>query len=131
MEEFRKCLHCSNPAAPKRRICWKCKTRQHTQKYPIKRIFYDLHHSARRRFIPFKLTLSWFTEWISKTSYLEKRGRGKESLTIDRIREEEGYTPDNIQVLKKSKNVSKYFEVQRRMQEAQWKRDNTFLNQLQ
>ena len=71
-------------------------------------VFYWLRKSAKKRNKPFTIELNWFREWIKKTPYMDGRGRFAGGLNIDRIRNEEGYSPDNIQVLEKIQNITKY-----------------------
>ncbi len=70
--------------------------------------FYWKKNDARKRKIEFTLKLPWFRKWVIGTGYMEGRGRTGECLNIDRIENDKGYTPDNIQILTKSANVSKY-----------------------
>jgi hypothetical protein len=101
---------CGKPAAPQRSICYKCRSRNIVQKNPIRALFYELRRSAKRRSYEFTLTLEFFTEFINNSDLLNNRGRGVNAYTIDRIRNEEGYTPTNIQILTKSENSEKYWE---------------------
>lgn len=105
------CSECKwREAAPLRRKCHRCRSRAYALKFPIRKVFYDLRHSAKRRDIPFELDLPWFEKWIVTTEYMEKRGRSSDDLTIDRINEELGYTKTNIQVLRKGDNSSKFHQ---------------------
>ncbi len=87
--------------------CWKCKKRAYRNKYPLKAAYQNRRDNAKRRNIPFYLTLAEFELFCYRTKLLTGRGRSKESYTIDRIRNEEGYYLGNIQVLSLSKNSSK------------------------
>lgn len=71
-------------------------------------VFYWLKKSAKKRHLEFTLELVWFRAWIVETGYMESKGRESQSFNIDRIDNLKCYTPDNIQVLTKSENVSKY-----------------------
>lgn len=75
---------------------------------PVRMVWHDLKNSARKRNLEFALPLDWFRTFIAGTEYMEKRGRGPDDLTIDRIREEEGYIVGNIQVIPKKNNVEKF-----------------------
>lgn len=63
-----------------------------------------LRHSARKRNLPFTLTLAEFKEFCEKTGYLERRGNKPTDLTIDRIDWNDGYHIHNIRVLTHEEN---------------------------
>jgi len=63
-----------------------------------------LRHSARKRKLPFTLTVESFKKWCDETGYLEKRGNQPGDLTIDRINRNEGYHIWNIQTLTHEEN---------------------------
>lgn len=81
------------------------------QRKPIDMCYYWLKKSAKKRNYEFTITLDWFRDWIKKSGYMEGRGRLADSLTIDRKENWRGYTPDNLQILTKSENSSKYHQV--------------------
>lgn len=87
--------------------CWKCKKRVYRNKYPVRAAYQNLKSNARRRGKPFDISLAEFELFCYHTRLLTGRGRSKDSYTIDRIRNQEGYTLGNIQVLTRSKNSSK------------------------
>lgn len=64
--------------------------------------------NAKRRGKEFELTLEQFEYFAVTSKYIIGKGRTRESLHMDRIRENEGYTVDNIQALKNHLNVKKY-----------------------
>ncbi len=103
------CRHgCGCPAAPKRTECYKCRSRGIRDRKPIDMVFYWIKKSAKKRHLEFTLNLVWFRAWVIGTGYMDLRGRESASLNIDRIDNLKGYTPDNIQVLTKKRNVEKY-----------------------
>lgn len=63
-----------------------------------------LRHSARKRKLPFTLTIPEFKKFCEDTGYLERRGNKPGDLTIDRKDWNEGYHIWNIQVLTHAKN---------------------------
>lgn len=75
---------------------------------PLKYAFRALKDNAKQRGKVFELTFEQFKDFAVKTDYINKRGRTAQAYHIDRKREEEGYTFDNIQVLTNSENVKKY-----------------------
>ena len=73
---------------------------------------------AKRRRIKFLLTLAEFTRFCNETDYIARKGRFKDDLSIDRIREWLPYHIDNIQVLTVGENSAKarrYEAVQRKI----------------
>jgi len=74
---------------------------------PAHAAFDNLRTSARKRKIPFDLTLEEFLRVIEATSYLDDKGRERHCLHIDRIDVTRGYSLDNLQVLTCGENVVK------------------------
>jgi hypothetical protein len=64
-------------------------------------------NNAKRRGKVFTLTLEEFEKFCQETDYIAKKGVKKKSLTIDRERNEEGYTVDNIRALPNDENARK------------------------
>lgn len=102
--------YCRNKHAPGRRNCYKCKSRKYIENNPIKITFYWIRQSAKKRSIQFDLTMESWIKFIKDSGYIEGRGREKNSLTVDRIDGNKGYTLDNIRVITKSENSSKYHD---------------------
>lgn len=88
--------------------CYSCVMRKYAAKNPVKYAYIVLRQNAKRRGHEFTITFSEFEEFCTKTSILLGRGRTKDSYSIDRIRENEGYVPGNLQVLTVSENTKKY-----------------------
>lgn len=63
-----------------------------------------IRHSAKKRDLPFTITLDEFKEFCAKTGYLERRGNQPEDLTIDRIDWNGGYHISNLRVLTHEEN---------------------------
>lgn len=63
-----------------------------------------LRHSARKRKLPFTLTVASFKAWCEETGYLEKRGNKPDDLTVDRIDRTKGYHIWNIRTLTHAEN---------------------------
>jgi hypothetical protein len=87
--------------------CSTCRSRKARQADQIKYAFITLRNNAKRRGIPFTLTLEDFKTFCVKTKYIAGKGRSSMSYTIDRIYNNIGYHVDNIQVLTKGDNVRK------------------------
>lgn len=66
-----------------------------------------LKDRAKRRKIPFSITLLQFRKFALETNYLNRTGLGKHCLTVDRKNNLKGYTPRNIQALTREENVIK------------------------
>lgn len=81
------------------KTCWKCKSRQLKKLRPLVYVLNMLRHSAKKRGLPFTLTLAQFKEFCERTDYLAQRGREPNSLTVDRINPDDGYHIHNIRVL--------------------------------
>ena len=102
------CVLCQrNPKAPGKSKCHGCRSREYRTKFPERKAFYDLRHSAKRRKIQFTLTMEEFIELVTQTGYMERRGRFYDSLTIDRVNNHLGYTKENVRVITKHHNSCK------------------------
>jgi len=84
--------------------CWKCKARHLAERHPHTYVLNMLRHSARKRNLPFTLTLDQFKAFCAKTNYLELRGKNPSSLTVDRIDRTDGYHHWNIQIMTHADN---------------------------
>jgi hypothetical protein len=101
---------CSKPAASKG-MCHAHAKQEWARLNPLRYCYNNLRTNARRRGKPFELTFAEFSAFAVETDYINKRGTGSESFTIDRIDPTKGYTPDNIQVLTNAQNVRKYARI--------------------
>lgn len=95
-----------NPPRKQRRKCNTCRDRITRQNNPIRAIWRDLRHSARRRKLSFTIPFEWFREFAIESALLERRGNSGDDFTVDRIRVSEGYAPDNIRVLTNRENAA-------------------------
>lgn len=103
---MKKCLtkYCRNESAPGRRFCYKCKSRREKINNPEFYYFNHLRGNAKRRGKEFNLTLNEFKQFCNETGYLEKKGKDKNSMTIDRIDSKKGYSINNIRILSHYEN---------------------------
>jgi hypothetical protein len=101
---------CINEARSGRRFCHACRTRKYRQKNPLKYWYDTLKMNAKRRRKVFTLTLEEFECFCRRTGYNELKGQTADSLTVDRIRDNEGYSADNIQAITLSENVKKKYD---------------------
>lgn len=74
------------------------------ERHPWTYVLNMLRHSARKRKLPFTLTVETFKAFCLQTGYLEKRGNQPDDLTIDRVDRNEGYHIWNIQTLTHAEN---------------------------
>jgi len=84
--------------------CWKCRSRMLKERQPATYVLNMLRHSAKKRKLPFTLTVESFKEFCLQTGYLERRGNQPDDLTIDRIDWNDGYHIHNIRVLTHEEN---------------------------
>jgi len=94
--------------------CWKCRSRQAKTKNPVSYVLNMLRHSAKKRKLPFTLTIESFAEFCKETGYLEKRGNKPGSMTIDRRDWNEGYHIWNMQVMTHADNSAQGVDNTRR-----------------
>ena len=105
------CIDCKiKKAAKNRNICYTCKHKRWRKKHPYEYVYNNLKIHAKSRNKEFSLTLEEFKEFAIKCDYINKKGIYKNSYHIDRIRENEGYHKNNIQLLTNIENVKKYIE---------------------
>lgn len=91
----------------KGRYCTTCDKKVWRKNNPMKAVFQTLRQNARRRGKVFTLTFEQFQKFCRETRYMRGRGREQKSYTIDREKNELGYTADNIRMLPKGENSRK------------------------
>lgn len=89
------------------RLCYKHKDQLYRERNPEKHLFNNLRKSAKRRGIEFVLTFAEFLAFSKDKGYLDKHGKGKDDLAIDRLDVNKGYELGNIQVITASENTAK------------------------
>jgi len=101
--------NCVNDDAIGRKTCWKCKSRLYRENHPFKASYLELKCNARKRFIPFNLTLRGWECFCNRTGYLKLRGVTGKDMTVDRKNPLLGYTNKNIRMMTKIDNsIKKY-----------------------
>ena len=80
------------------------RNRNWRERHPITYTFAKIRNRARERGHAFTLTIDEFREFVAKTDYMEKKGKTALSLSINRIRNDEGYHKDNINAVTLSEN---------------------------
>lgn len=89
-------------------MCGSCAAKRWRAADPVRYAYIDLKAHAKERGKPFTITLAYFRRFCVKTNYIAGRGRTATSYHVDRIREELGYVPGNLQVLPNAENTRKY-----------------------
>lgn len=100
--------YCRNEAEKGRTICGKCRSRKYRANNQMMASYMTLRDNAKRRRKVFTITFDYFREFCYKTEYIQGKGRTKGCFTIDRIREDLGYVPGNIQKLEIGANKKKH-----------------------
>lgn len=94
-----------------RTLCGTCRSRKYRLADPVRYAYNNLKRSATKRNIPFTITLENFREFCVKVNWIGlARGRHADCYDIDRKYEDVGYHIDNIQMLEKRKNITKFFQ---------------------
>ena len=83
------------------------RTRKYRASNPLRYVWQNLKDNAKRRGKEFTLTFEQWESFLSTNNYMEERGRGSDSLNIDRRVNSQGYDINNIQVLDGWSNRSK------------------------
>lgn len=87
--------------------CCTCISRKLTRRDPVKKAYWNMRGTARRRGIEFTISLDYFRAFCLQYDYTGRRGRKATSATIDRVDSKLGYVEGNIQLLSLSENVRK------------------------
>lgn len=114
---------CSNPtcrrkAQTNRLICRPCRTIRERESDPIRYSYNNCCKNARRRGIPFNISLDYYRKFVTSTEYMAKKGRFKQSFHVDRIYEWLGYVEGNLQILTNEQNMRKSLEYRYLTDEA-------------
>lgn len=106
------CKHwgCKRKSRPGGLDCEVCKARKARLRHPVRFAYRDLRTNARRRGVPFTLTLEQFRELVGGTQWEKRRGRNPDSLTIDRIDPSLGYEPGNVRLLTHQTNSVREYD---------------------
>lgn len=100
-------------------VCAKCRKRHQRKRSPLKSTYMHLKENAKRRHIPFSLTIVDWLLFCERTGYLEKRGIYKGTMQVDRIKvvnddgTTRGYDVSNIQMITMEDNIRKRTQDQR------------------
>lgn len=87
--------------------CPICRVRLWRANNPIKATYNAIKNKARRRKIPFDLSIEYFTRLCEETGFHLARGRQSYDLQLDRIDALRGYHDDNVRVITAAENRDK------------------------
>lgn len=87
--------------------CGSCAKKLWRMRNPVSAAYDNLRASARKRKIPFTLTLSEWRDFILPTRYMDESGCERFRLHVDRLDVTRGYEKGNLQILTCSENVAK------------------------
>ena len=76
-------------------------------KHPVKYAYNKLKQRANERGHDFDLSFEQFKKFAEDSGWLHYKGKEKNSLSIDRIDEQKGYSIDNRSVKTLSENAAK------------------------
>ena len=91
----------------RRRVCCSCNYRIKSLNNPRTYAYHQLKKSAKKRNIPFGLSHNEFKDFCDRTGYLELKGKHSKNYCVDRIDDNKGYIPGNIQMITQYENITK------------------------
>lgn len=105
---------CTKKALKLRKRCGHHHNQRYRDKSPIRYIYMNLKHNAKKRGKQFNLSLEELTAFLlGHPEYMANKGRVNGSLQIDRIYNWLPYQVGNLQILTKQENLYKYYQVDR------------------
>lgn len=105
--------------------CYRCAHRNYKAKYPYHYYYYQARSNAKRRGIPFLLSLAQFKSiWQAHPKAWKEKLEGNtyRTWTLDRVDNNLPYQLDNIQVLTLHANVIKYHYHDKFVVEKSWRK---------
>lgn len=112
MKKKRKlCKECGKLLKESAIICSTCRMKKSRNRHPLKYIYSNAKHNAKRRGKEWLLTYDEFVSFCNVTNYDTLRGRSALALSIDRIRNWEGYKIDNIRAITLADNSRKHDSI--------------------
>lgn len=75
--------------------------------HPIKFLYANRRSQAQRRGISWNWPFDDFKSFVEESNYLNMKGRRAEAMSLDRINNNLGYQPGNVQVLSFGQNAAK------------------------
>ncbi len=109
---------CGRESLADRRVCGTCHNRRYRAAHPVRASFLIFRASVKRRRRTFDLSFHFWKLLCRQTGYHLRRGNGADGLTVDRIDADLPYVETNVQVLTRSENARKWWEVDKPAREA-------------
>ena len=116
-----KTKYCRNKPPKGRRKCSKCRSREHKESNPFQYHYTKAKHNARRRKIPFHLTLEEYKEIWEQSGKWQAKLEGK-NFSMDRINVNEGYHRTNIRIVSMLMNVEVWHDSQKWQVDFRWRK---------
>jgi len=110
--------NCHRKASSNRTICRPCRTIRERESDPVRYSYNNSKRNAKRRGIPFEISLDYYRQFVTPTQYMARKGRFKASLHVDRKFEWLGYVEGNLQVLTNEQNLRKSLQYRYLTDEA-------------
>lgn len=98
---------CRGKALNKRKRCAKCEHRRVADRDYVRYVYNYWKANCKRRGRENTVTLEQFRKFVSDNGYIERKGKEKYSLCIDRRDNNRGYHLDNIRTITLSANSIK------------------------
>lgn len=95
---------CTRPAPAGKGCCRTCQDRKWRARHPEHHLWNNLKKSAKKRGIPFTISLADFKVFCAETNLIARVGKGPDDMTVDREKPERGYEKGNIRVLTNAEN---------------------------
>ncbi|MEI6730926.1 MAG: hypothetical protein WCL30_06665 [Pseudomonadota bacterium] len=103
------CRRTVSKATEKSPYCYHCRFLKFKNKNPLRYSFGNLRRRAAQRGKDFSLTFEQYRSFCLNTDYHKLKGKTSLSLSIDRIKNSEGYHASNIAAISLRENSRKQF----------------------
>lgn len=97
------CTKCGKDSKGRKK-CSTCRCKETRYNNELRYVYLTTLHNAKRRNIPFLMSIEDFKILCEVTGYLHKRGIGAEDATLEREENDIGYVMGNVSVIPKSEN---------------------------
>ena len=98
---------CRNERMSDRKLCSKHNMQLWRARNPTRNAYNNVRGKAKQRKVEFTLTFEEFCSIDEATGYVSAKGQDMDSLTLDRIDPNQGYSFENIRVITLSENSRK------------------------
>ena len=93
------------------KLCWGCRTRLKKKRHPVEYEYTRVRSSAKRRGVPFNITIEEWRAWCAETGYMELKGKQKGDMSLGRKDHSKGYSLSNMILEEYNFNSIKGHEV--------------------